>query len=542
MSPAPAASTGLTPQFWREMLEGVDEAVFALDEAGVLRAANAVATRMLPQLRVGEVVVTPVSLVDALRANQATFDIDHDEHRLRGRRLCVGALTVWYVRDVTEQIIRTDALLAERWRSAFLAEASRRLSASLHGERTARTAVSLAVPALGDCALIILPGPRGALRWFRYAGEDTEPVTGRLAAEALVGMPGLVDALAGIDTDTYPWLPDQLADAGWLLPEDFGRPGSAVAVPLPGHGRPAGALVVVRGAGRAGFEPVETHLIRQFAGRAGTALAVAALYAEQAHTADVLQASLVPPALPEVPGVLLGAVYRSARERLRIGGDFYDVYSTRATPGADETWQFVLGDVCGKGVEAAVQTGRVRQAMRALSLVQRDPVGLLRLLNESILNSGDGQFATMVAGRIEPRPDGVVLHLASGGHPAPIVLRVDGEVETVQMPGTLVGAFPDVTFGEAAVTLAAGDTFILHSDGVTEARGGRDGTDFFGRERLIEGLHGYAGTSPTAVAERIGQLTERWLDEREYDDIAALVIQAQPAVKSRGHLRAVRSS
>ncbi|MBO4209757.1 GAF domain-containing SpoIIE family protein phosphatase, partial [Micromonospora echinofusca] len=431
-APAPEPPTSLTPQFWRDMLEGVDEAVLALDEKGVLRAANAVATRMLPQLRLGEVVLTPEPLAEALRAARATFDVDHDEHRLRGRRVSVGPLTVWYVRDVTEQVIRTDALLAERWRSAFLAEASRRLSASLHGDRTARTAVALAVPALGDCALIVLPGPRNSVRWFRYSGEDGEPASGRLPAEHLAAVPALGEALTGLESDDDPRLPDQLTETDWMLPDGFGRPGSAVLVPLPGHGRPVGALAVVRGTGRAGFEPVETHLIRQFAGRAGTALAVAALYAEQAHTADVLQSSLMPPTLPEVPGVQLGAVYRSARERLRIGGDFYDVYPARGATGPADSWRFVLGDVCGKGVEAAVQTGRVRQAMRALSLVEPEPLGLLRLLNESILSSGDGQFTTMVLGRIEPRPDGVALHVASGGHPAPIVLRADGTVETVQ--------------------------------------------------------------------------------------------------------------
>ncbi len=193
----------------------------------------------------------------------------------------------------------------------------------------------------------------------------------------------------------------------------------------------------------------------EFAQRAGIAMAAAALYARQVRTAGVLRTSLLQPSLPRVPGLTLGAAYRPADEGLLIGGDFYDVLHR---PGTATT--FLLGDVCGKGVDAAVSTGRVRQSVLALRRVEDDPVRLLELLNATMLDAAPPdrapRFVTLVFGTATPLPGGGVrLVLAGGGHLPPLVVRGD-RVEQVDIGGMLAGAVPDARFRACTVDLARG--------------------------------------------------------------------------------------
>jgi serine phosphatase RsbU (regulator of sigma subunit) len=516
--------------FWPGLLDGIAEAVIAVDLDGVVRSANVMAHRLFP-IEIGKVVDGGGTLPEALRSDASSFEIDHDDRRLQGRKVALTGLAVWYVRDVTEQTMRVDALLAERWRSAFLAEASRRLSGSLNPDRVARTAALLAVPALGDCAIVLLPGVRGRTQWYRFDGDSSVEDNLQSLPE---GSP-IAEVLAGLPVGEDPRLIEHLR---WLLPPDFSRTGSALLLALPGHAEPAGALAIVRSAGRAGFEPAEQHLIRQFAVRTGSAVAAAALYSEQAQTADLLQASLLPQALPEVDQIAFGAAYRAARERLRIGGDFYDVF---AGPDPDGQWTFLLGDVCGKGVEAAVHTGQARQTAHALRLLENRPSRLLELLNQAVFSRTRPQLATLVIGSVKPEPKGVLaIRLASGGHPAPLVVRSDGRVEEVEVSGLAIGVLPDTTFSEVAVRLEPGDSLVTYSDGVTEARGGPSGSEFYGQERLVNTLAGYAGAPAAAVAQRIEQTVGDWLGGREHDDIAILIIQAKPSQRRR-HLVGVPS-
>ncbi len=513
--------------FWPGLLDGIAEAVIAVDLEGVVRSANVVAQHLFP-IEIGKVVDGGGALPEALRSEAAAFEIDHDERRLQGRKVALSGLAVWYVRDVTEQTMRVDALLAERWRSAFLAEASRRLSGSLNRDRVARTAALLAVPALGDCAIVFVPAARGRVLWYRFASEagEDEKVSGVIEHGELAEGSPVAEALTGASVGDDPRLIEHLR---WLLPADFSQTGSVLLLTLPGHGEPVGALAIVRSAGRAGFEPVEQHLIRQFAVRAGSAVAAAALYSEQAQTADLLQASLLPQALPESEGIAFGAAYRAARERLRIGGDFYDVFA-----GPDGHWTFLLGDVCGKGVEAAVHTGQARQTVHALRLLESHPARLLELLNQAVFSRVRPQLATIVIGSVRPSADGgLAIRIASGGHPAPLVVRSDGRVEEVDVSGLAIGVIPDAMFSEVALKLEPGDSLITYSDGVTEARGGPSGSEFYGQERLVTTLSGYAGVPAEAVAQRMEQTVGDWLGGREHDDIAVLVIQAKPARRKR---------
>ncbi|MDI5943121.1 PP2C family protein-serine/threonine phosphatase, partial [Micromonospora sp. DH15] len=140
---------------------------------------------------------------------------------------------------------------------------------------------------------------------------------------------------------------------------------------------------------------------------------------------------------------------------------------------------------------------------------------------------GQGRFATMVLGVVRPRRDGgVTLTMSGGGHLPPLVLRSSGEVETVGLSGMLIGVVPDPRIGEVTVELAPGETCLLYSDGVTEARGGAGEVDMFGDERLRRAVASGAGLPPAALVDRVLQLVDEWLDGQAHDDIAMLAVRA----------------
>ncbi|MFG1676853.1 SpoIIE family protein phosphatase [Micromonospora sp. NPDC049282] len=515
----------------RELLDGLAEAVVTIDPAGVVTLVNAMAAELLPELApgVGLAGSRVPALAEAARDGADTFETEHHGRRLRGlRRELAGDRCAWYVRDVSEEQARTDALLAERSRTAFLAQAGSRLGLSLHREQTLRTAVTLPVPYLADVAVVVHRPPPPAEdepHWIRCAATDPAPVTGVAGRRTAESVPGLVEALEGALTEPSPWLDAELADLAEVLPADFGRPGTVLISPMPGAGGPAGALILARRPGRAGFDQREIALARQFAGRAGAALAAAELYGEQTHLARVLQNSLLPPKLPHLPGMTLAGGYRAAGDSLRIGGDFYDLFPTPAGG------LFALGDVCGKGVGAAVLTGRVRQSLQTLRLVERRPRELLELLNRALLDApgaaAQAQFTTLLLGMLSREPDGgLLVRMAGGGHPAPLVVRAGGGIDVVRVGGMPVGALPAARFAEAEVRLAPGDLLLAYTDGVTEARGGPTELVMFGDDRLRQALASGAGLPPAALVDRVLQLVDEWLDGQPHDDIAMLAVAA----------------
>jgi serine phosphatase RsbU (regulator of sigma subunit) len=550
-APLPTPPSGMRSLSAR-VLEGLSEAVVVTgaDSPGssrrIVHAVNPAGERLLPGLVTG----SPVDLAGHDEFTAAVHaGADGFEAVVAGRRLAARAqvldephsgdvLTCWYLRDVTEERDGSRSLHRAQARARFLAEAGRALHGVLNLDRTLRTAVTLAAGVLAPTVLVILADGSDSVRWVR--GQDgSRAVSGTLPRTELRGAPRLQEAL-GTEVPVDPWVTLELADLPvWGGDAPSGR---ITVVPVPGT-MVRGVLVLVGDVA----DPAEPDdedrwpLAQEYAVRVGTALSAAALYREQAHLGEVLQGSLEPPPLPRgVDGLALGSAYRPARESLRVGGDFYEVLPVTA---AGQT-PFLLGDVCGKGIEAAVLSGRVRQSLHALRLVEREPAALLALLNEALLDAADldfagapgvPRFATMVLGDALPMPDGSVrLRLATGGHPPPYVLRADGTVEEVPVSGTLVGALRDAEFGGADVVLAPGDTCLLYSDGVTEARGGPHGRDFFGEERLEHALAGCAGAPAAVICERVLQLLTEWLAGADHDDVALLALQAPAGPPARG--------
>jgi sigma-B regulation protein RsbU (phosphoserine phosphatase) len=256
------------------------------------------------------------------------------------------------------------------------------------------------------------------------------------------------------------------------------------------------------------------------------------LLAEQTRLAEILRTSLRPATLPEVPGLRLAARSVPSEDGDRVGGDFYDVHLT--TQG---DWAFVIGDVSGKGVRAAVVTSMARYTARTLSAQGWTPEEVLQQLNEALLDPGDPErFCTVLYGRISPPPAGspqVRVELASGGHPAPLLRRRDGSVSSVRCRGTALGLLEVIRVGQVTIDLEPGDLLLAFTDGVTEARLGREQ---FGEERLAtvfeqaaadwtgEGGPGAADKIAQLVADRVVETVVTMADHR--DDIAVLVVAA----------------
>jgi serine phosphatase RsbU (regulator of sigma subunit) len=262
------------------------------------------------------------------------------------------------------------------------------------------------------------------------------------------------------------------------------------------------------------------------AAAAVTSLTLASAVAERrrAHDrereiAETLQRSLLPPKLPSIPGVDLGAAFHAAGPEVQVGGDFYDVFPVNGN------WAVVIGDVSGKGPEAAALTALARHSVRALFLQQNSPAMVLGLLNEELLQHPQGRFVTVVLGVLRsPGPSGASeFVLANGGHPPPLLLRNDGSVETVQAPGMLIGFSEAPGLQDTTVQLTAGDALFLYTDGVTDAGAPRSPLRPADLDRIVASCSRLPAQD---AAERVERAAVEHAEGRRRDDLAVLVLRA----------------
>ncbi|WP_418154589.1 PP2C family protein-serine/threonine phosphatase [Actinoalloteichus caeruleus] len=514
------------------LLAGCTDAILIVDDQNVVRRLNPLASELLPEVlpgsRLDESAVP--ALREALAEGRRDFCATHRDHELLGRSAALAAgLTAWYVRDVTAERDRENALLAERRRKSFLAHASAALAGTLSPGRVLSLAARLPVGRIAEhCAAAMSDG---AAAMVATASQDG--VTLRRTRHTSV-----LRRLSAVSDPTAEPLGDPAGNPGEQDKELLAEllPDVPAARSLPAQGSPddtddeimllpltAGTDVhgVLAMATAPGMSRHDRILLRDYAQRVSTALEGARVHSERSRIAESLRSALLPPALPEPPGLSLGSAYRASAEATRIGGDFLDVHEE---PGGGR-WTFSLGDVCGKGVDAAVLTGQVRQSLRTASLVSAGPAARLELLNRVMLQAGDGRFATVVTGAMTTvEGGGARIRLANGGHPRPLVLRRDGTVESLETAGMLVGALDEASFLETETELAPGESLLLYTDGVTEARD--ESGEMFEEERLQEELATCGGLQAQAVANRVQQRVFEFLHGNDHDDIAILVIQA----------------
>jgi PAS domain S-box-containing protein len=295
---------------------------------------------------------------------------------------------------------------------------------------------------------------------------------------------------------------------------------SYMCVPLEARGRVLGALSLVSSGSGRRFGDSDLALAVEFARRAGLALDNARLYSERDHVARALQSSLLPPSLPDVPGARVTARYRAAGEGNEVGGDFYHAFQVD-----ERSWWFAIGDVSGKGPEAAAIAGLARHTLRALGFNERSPRLLLTKLHETLLaGEGHGEFCTVCCALLQPHADGATLSIACGGHPPPIIRRANGSVEVANCTGPLLGLPVDLAFVEESVELGPGDIVVLYTDGVTEAH--HRNQPLFGEERLVEVI-GRSESDVDRVADAILAAVSEYGPAEPRDDVAVVIVRIE---------------
>jgi PAS domain S-box-containing protein len=546
----------------RDQLEaifnGVAEGITVQDSSGQVVFANEAAARTLGFETVDELLATPLAAVmerfelwdeggepfppEQLPGRLALLGVAGSERIVRFRDNVTGedqwaqvkasplygedgtvrfAINIFH--DVTDQQLAQDT-------QRFLAEASEVLALSLDFDETLKQIARLAVPRLADWCAISIREEDGSIR--QLAVEHVDPAKVGLAEElgrkyptnqhAQRGVPGV---LRTGRSELYPQIAEALLEESARDEEhlqilrSIGLR-SAMIVPMVARSRAIGAITFVGAESGRRYGPEDLRLAEDLAQRAALAVDNARLFRERSAVADALQKSLLPPRLPSIPRTEIAARYYAAGQGNEVGGDFYDAFPT-----GEGSWALVIGDVCGKGPEAAAVTGLARHTIRAAAIQERRPSNVLATLNDAVMQQrSDHIFCTVCYMRLKLNPKNVRATICCAGHPLPLVLRANGRVETAGAPGTLLGIFPNPSLADRAVDLAPGDAVVLFTDGLIEGHG--DGAS--GRDRLISIVRASAGLDAASMAERIEQTALSLRPGPPRDDMALLVLRIRP--------------
>jgi serine phosphatase RsbU (regulator of sigma subunit)/PAS domain-containing protein len=385
---------------------------------------------------------------------------------------------VLYYRDVTQQKLAEKQLREnERW-SAFLAEVTTVMSQTLDYRSNLSLLARMVVPILADwCVIHVLE--EGELRLVAMEHEDASKLSLARRMELLfpvdltdeTGAAAVVRAAASL---LFEDITDDLLETAARDPEhleqlrSFGLR-SAMVVPLIGRDRVLGTLTLVSAESGRHYTKEELRLAEDLAARVAFPIDNARLYEERARVAQTLQKSLLPPQLPDIAGAEIAARYHPVAEGAEVGGDFYDVFAA-----GPRSWGLVLGDVSGKGVEAATVTSLARHTLRTATMATQQPSQILSMLNAALLEQTEPDaFCTAVYALIEPRFGRVNLTVSCGGHPLPYVVRSNGVLEPLACEGTLLGVVADPELHDVSVELDFGDKLIVYTDGIFDV-GPRD--------------------------------------------------------------------
>jgi GAF domain-containing protein len=419
------------------------------------------------------------------------FDEDERDFLLTLAGLCAQHLQSSLVLEQRESA-RAEAELA-RERIEFLAEATRLLSSSLDFEATISELARLCVPRIADWLnVMVVDGPQIRRLVLSHADpmkiqvaeqlQDLLPFDpGAPTGPARVLRTGESEFVEHIDDEM---LKAAVSDEATL--EAVRQLGltSAVTVPLSMQDRVLGTLTVAYAESGRHYQRDDLTFLESLARRAAVAIDNARLFRDREHMARALQRSLLPRRLPSIPGVELAVRYIPFGEGHDVGGDFYDVFA-----GLDDSWGLLIGDVCGKGPEAASIVGIARHTVRGLATAHSRPSAILEALNRAILDESSwDRFCTAAYVRLRPDGPGFRATVALGGHLPPLVLSGDGTVRHVGVPGSLLGVLDHPEVSDAVVDLAPGDLLLMYTDGLEEP--GRDTAGFASVEDILSSSAG----------------------------------------------------
>lgn len=414
-------------------------------------------------------------------------------------------------------------------RDDVLARASAALSSSLRPDDVLTALVAALIPDLADWCTIHTTEPGADLRLLAVAHRDPERahLARELAQRYPVGALATAGAAAVIRSGRRE-VHSEIAEA-LFAPAGSDEPPlrvmhqlglrSAVVLPLRAGRRVLGALTLAMGDSGRRYTGETLELAESVAAQAAAALLNARLYAEQAAIAHTLQSSLLPPSLPEIAGMDIAACYRPAGRAAEVGGDFYDVL-----PAGEGAWRFLIGDVVGKGAEAAALTALVRFTLHGAEMADAPLAAKLRFVNDALLRRSQlVEFASAVYGTLTTVGGEARVSLVTCGHPPPLIRRADGRIEEVAGGGPLLGISEDPRFEQREVVLGPGDVLLLYTDGVIELSG-RD--PWRGVELLRTTLREASETSARALVDRIEQVTVEASAGTPRDDVALLAFRA----------------
>jgi PAS domain S-box-containing protein len=367
----------------------------------------------------------------------------------------------------------------------------------------------------------------GQLRRHYVAGPDDPAST------------GLTQAVSSADPEPRS-IPHQVHESGQTLlsthvDDDFvlgqatsGPPllarlsgASVLAVPMSAESRKFGVLTLIRRADDGQFSLAEAGLVEEIGTLLGLAIASRRTLRQRTDAADALRASLLPPVLKVVPGVEMASAHLVPTRGREVGGDFYDVYPT---PGG---WGLAIGDVCGKGEDAAAATAAARHAIRVLAHSTPDPADVLRGANDIMLaEEFGGRFVTASAAHLSWRDAHLRVVLSSAGHPAPVLIRPDGRTEHVPAGGLPLGIFPDPEPATIELELSEGDVLFYYTDGLADARSPR--ATYF-EDSLGDSLAQLAGHRAADIVSDMRKVVLDFSQNVLRDDLTMLVLRVGAA-------------
>ncbi|MGH2681757.1 MAG: PAS domain S-box protein [Actinomycetota bacterium] len=554
------------------ILESAMDCIVSMDHRGRIIEWNPASERIFGHARdevmgrpVAEVIVPP-AFRDRHRRGLARY-VATGESRIIGKRLELPALRAdgtefpaelsitrveapgpprftGVIRDITDRL-RTEAererlLQAEQAareaaerateRLAFLADVSSALASSLDYRRTLPRVARLAVPRVADACLVYMLQEDGSIA--RLAMELADPAH-QAIAERVAELRIDPNASGGVPkvlrTGRSEFHPE--ADAR-LLAVDVEDPEKLVqilepmaitswmCVPLMARGRILGAVSFISTRSGRRYTADDLAFAEDLARRSALAIDNARLFEERTRIARSLQRSLLPPELPEIPGIEAAARYRPAGLGNEVGGDFYDLFEIR-----EGRWGVAVGDVCGKGAEAAALTGLARYTIREAAAHDPRPSSVLISLNQALLRHEELQLCTVAFGYLQPEEETARLTLSCGGHPLPLVLRADGQLDVAGTAGTILGVFEDPEVVDLDVELRPGDSVVLYTDGVTDERTATEG---FGEKRLKSILRSCQGMGAEGIADVIDRAVMEFRPDDPRDDVALLVVRFSP--------------